>query len=192
MNGASIAFLIHETLEKLDYREKGVNAMTRVPPLGSSSSGTFLITPPDLRDTAPTFTSASKLTFEQELILDSLTESVIGELKLLQSLAQLAEALQNFKERVSEIMHCVGNNEAVVGEALEEAALSADFNESFTGGLFKEPGPGFQPLPGIFPIPKPVLPPISTPKLPTPGIPGLKPLGPEPLGPELLRPETLP
>lgn len=159
--------------------------MTRVPPPGGSSSGTFLITPPDLSNTAPAFNSASKLTYEQELILDSMTESVIGELKLLQSLATLAEALQNFKERVSEIMHCVGNNEAVVGEALEEAALSADFNESFTGGLFNETGPGSQPLPGIFPIPKPVWPQITAPGITAPGLPGLKLTGPEPLGPEL-------
>lgn len=142
--------------------------MTRVPPPGGSSGASFSITPQNLSDTAPTFTNASKDIFEEELILDSLTESVIDELKVLQSLAKFAEALRNFKARVSEIMHCVGNEEAVVGEALEEAALAVDLNESLIGKMYQPLNPGYQPQPGTVlpltpPSPKPIWEPGSVP-----------------------------
>lgn len=120
--------------------------MTRVPQPGGGS-GDFIINPQDLSDTAPEFTKSSKEIFEQELILDSQVESVIKELELLQSLAEFAEALRTFKERASEIMHCMGHGEAVVGQALEETAFAFYLNEGLLSDLFNNPG--FQPIPEL-------------------------------------------
>lgn len=139
--------------------------MTRVPLPGGSSGDTFSIVPQNLSDTAPTFDSASKQIYEQELIFDGLTDKVVGELLALQSLTKLAEALRNFKERASQIMNCLANEEAVVGEVLVETAFAVNGNESLIGNLFQQINPGSQPQPGTgFSLMPPILQPKGNPE----------------------------
>lgn len=117
--------------------------MTRVLSPGGGSSDSISINPQDVGDVAPLFTNASHLTFEQDLAIDTAIEGAIGEMKLLHSLADFAEALQKFKERMSEIMHCIGNEETMVGEALVGTALAFGANESIVGNMFKQLNPQY-------------------------------------------------
>lgn len=139
-------------------------------PPSYGSSDTILVNPQDLSNVASLFTSVSKDTFEQQFLLDLWNQSLVGDMMLLNSLARFAAALQNFYERLSESMHCLGNEQEQVGRELEIASIAFNINDTNSANWFKQLYPGYQPPitepPHISGPSQPTWPPIIGPELP--------------------------